>query len=45
MISLRLILMIIGLVCLLLAGLNVSAPRVNLGWLGLALWLLAVMMA
>jgi len=40
MISLRLILMIIGLLCLLLAAFNLSAQRVNVGWL--ALWLLAL---
>lgn len=27
---------------LLLAAFNVNPPRVSLGWLGLALWLLAV---
>jgi hypothetical protein len=42
MISLRLILMILGLFCLILAAFNISAPRVSVGWLGLALWLLAV---
>ena len=42
MISLRLILMILGLFCLLMAAFNISAQRINVGWLGLALWLLAV---
>jgi len=44
MISLKLILMILALVCLLLTAFNVSAQRVQLGWLGLALWLLAVIL-
>lgn len=45
MMSVKLIAMVLGFVCLLLAALNVSAPRVNLGWLGLALWLLGVLLA
>jgi len=45
MIGLRLLLMILGLVCLLLASFNVVAPRVSLGWLGLAFWLAAVIIA
>lgn len=45
MITLRLVLMILALVCLILAAIGVSAPRVNLLALGLSLWLLAVMVA
>ena len=45
MVALKLVLMILGLVCLVLAAVGVSAPRVNLEALGLALWLLAVMIA
>lgn len=33
--SLKLILILIGVICLLLQGLNVTSPRVNFGWLGL----------
>ena len=32
-----LVLLIAGLVCLFLAAINVAAPRVSLGWLGLFL--------
>ena len=42
MVTLRLVLMIIGLVFLLAAGFNVQAPRVNLLALGLAFWLLGL---
>lgn len=46
MIGLKLVLMILGLVCLFLAAAGVSGPRgVNLEALGLALWLLAVIVA
>jgi cytochrome b subunit of formate dehydrogenase len=44
MITLRLLLMVVAFICLLLSGLGVSAPRFNLQSLGLALWLLAVML-
>ena len=40
-----LILLIAGFICLILAAFSVAAPRVSLGWLGLALWLLAVIIA
>jgi cytochrome b subunit of formate dehydrogenase len=43
MITLRLLLMIVAFIMLLLSGLGISAPRINLQGLGLALWLLAVM--
>lgn len=33
---LKLILIIVGVICLFLAGLNVSSPRFSFGWLGLA---------
>jgi hypothetical protein len=43
MITLKLVLFILAFVCLALAAVNVpAAPRVNLLALGLALWLLAV---
>jgi hypothetical protein len=42
-ITLRLILLIIALVCLLLRAFSVTPARgPELGWLGLALWLLAI---
>ena len=44
MLSAKVLLMVLGLVLLILAGLNVGVPRVNLGWLGLACWLLAVIL-
>jgi len=44
MITLRLLLMVVAFICLLLSGLGVSAPKFNLQSLGLALWLLAVML-
>lgn len=40
--TIALFLLIIALVLLLLAAFGVNPPRVSLGWLGLALWLLAV---
>ena len=36
-----LLLYVVALVLLVLAGLGVGAPRMHLGWLGMALWLLA----
>ena len=42
MISLRLILLILAFILLFLHGVNVTAPRVNLMSLGLALWVLAL---
>ena len=44
MITLKLALMLVAFVCLLLHGLAIQAPRVNLLGLGLALWLLAVIL-
>jgi hypothetical protein len=41
-ITLRLVLLILALVCFLLAAVGVPAPRINLLALGLALWILAV---
>lgn len=43
MITLRLLIMIVAFICLLLSALGISAPRINLQSLGLALWLLAIM--
>lgn len=40
--TVALILLVLAFVLLLLAAFNVNPPRVSLGWLGLALWLLAV---
>ena len=42
MITLKLVLMILAFVCLALAAAGVPASRVNLVALGLALWLLAI---
>jgi hypothetical protein len=42
MVTLKLILMILAFLLLFLAAFNVSAPRVNLMALGLALWALAL---
>lgn len=44
MLTVRPVLMIIGLVFLLAAAFNVQAPRVNLMALGLAFWLLAMVL-
>jgi len=42
---LTLILMVFSFVLLLLAAFNIpSPPRLNLGWLGMALWALAVVL-
>jgi hypothetical protein len=41
--TLQLFLQVLALVLLLLAGLNIpSHPRLNLGWLGMFFWLLAI---
>lgn len=42
MLTLRLILTILSLICLFCAAVGVNAPRVSLGWLGLFFWLLSV---
>jgi hypothetical protein len=44
MAMLKLIALILALVCFTLAGLNVSAPRVSLGWIGAAFLALALML-
>ena len=44
MVTLRLLLLVCGFISLVLAAFGVVS-RVNLGWLGLALWLLGVMLA
>ncbi len=42
---LTLILMVFAFVLLLLAAFNIpSPPRLNLGWLGMALWALAIIL-
>lgn len=43
MISARIILMILAIVCLLLATFEVSTPRVNLTAAGLTLWAIATL--
>jgi hypothetical protein len=43
MVTLRLVLMIAAFICFLLNALNISSPRGNLMGLGLALWVLAVL--
>lgn len=44
-ITLRLFMVVLSLVLLLLAGLNSPSPaRVNLGWLGMFLWLLSTLL-
>lgn len=42
MITIRLALLLIAFICFLLTALGVSAPRINLLGLGLAFWVLAV---
>lgn len=44
MITLRLMLMIVGFMLLALSGLGIASPRFNLQSMGLALWLLAVIL-
>jgi len=42
---LTLILMVFAFVCLLLAAFNIpTPPRINLGWLGLSFWCLALIL-
>ena len=41
MITVSLILQVFALVLLILAAINVAAPRVSLGWAGMACWLLS----
>ncbi len=45
MISLRLILMLVGLILLILSAVGVPSSRVNLESAGLAFWLLALIVA
>lgn len=40
-----LLLLVFAFVCLLLAAFGVAVRRVSLGWLGLAAWMLTVVMA
>lgn len=42
MIALKLVLLILATICLFLASMNVSAPRINLLALGLTFWVLAI---
>jgi hypothetical protein len=39
------LLQIIALICLFCAALGVPVSRVSLGWLGMALWLLSLMVS
>ena len=45
MISLRVVLMLLGLISLVLAALNVPSQRINLLALGLSFWLLSLIVA
>ena len=45
MVSLRFVLMLLGLISLVLATFNVPTPRINLTALGLSFWLLALLVA
>lgn len=45
MLSVRLVLLILAFVFFVLAGFNVATPRVNLLALGLALWVLSLIVA
>jgi len=40
--TITLVLYVLALVCLVLAALGVPSTRVNLGWLGMAFWLLGI---
>lgn len=42
MISIRLVLMVLTLVCLFAASLGVDAKKVSLGWLGMFFWALSL---
>lgn len=44
MISARVILMILAIICLVLAAMGISSPRINLLAAGLALWALATLL-
>lgn len=44
MITIRLVLLIAAFICLLIHALGVQAPRCNLQSLGLAFWVLAVLL-
>jgi hypothetical protein len=39
--SISMLLYVVAFVLLLIAAFGVAVPRISLGWLGLALWLLA----
>lgn len=44
MITIRLLLLILALVCFLASAVNVASPRVNLTAAGLALWVLSLLL-
>ena len=39
------VLIIIAFVLVLMSALNVQAPRINLGWAGLAVWLFSLLIS
>jgi hypothetical protein len=43
MVTLRVVLLILALISLALAAVGIPSSRVNLGWLGLFFWVLAVL--
>jgi hypothetical protein len=45
MISLRIVLMLLALICFILAAVNIPTPRINLLGLGLSFWVLALIAA
>lgn len=45
MMSLSFLLQIVALICLICASLSVNPPRVGLGWMGMAVWLLSLMVS
>jgi hypothetical protein len=45
MATLHLLLLVFAFVLLLCQAFNVSLPRVSFGWLGLALWVLDILLA
>ena len=45
MLSVKFILMLLAFIMLLLQALNVPTSRVSLGWLGLSLWALSILIA
>ena len=44
MVQVKLVLLVLAFVLLLLQSMGVPSQRVQLGWLGLALWVLAILL-